>query len=589
MTLPRLLVVDDQFGRFFDARRDLCAMYDLRDVTGDDSEPENVPHPQAEAVFCSGQIVGEGEVRNSVEVAIAAAGAGWPFGDGSRWALLLLDLRFVSGPLDPQGKPSGCARDDAFGLHILEHLKRQYPDLPVVILSSRERAEVIEDCRRLGAADFIQRHVSAEGQNPRRVLADKLREHGLLEDTRGIIVGRALPLLKALASARRAATGSGNILLVGESGTGKELLARYVHDHSPKAKGSYRIFHPFGTAETLQEDLLFGHVKGAFTDARTERAGLFEQANGGTLFIDEIGDIPEPLQNKLLRPIETRRVMQQGGNEEIELDIQLVLATNKALDDYVLTGRFKFDLLNRIRAYPITLPPLRERREDIALLIEQIVESLCREHGARWPRAIQREATEKLVAHDWREGNVRELRNVLERVVKDNKDSEIIVSGDIRFDGAVQPAAAKKIWIPMPNPGEPGHVVGQPGWVRSVADIQIPHDYQLLHGSWPLLQQETALLLARYLARAIEATRKRRPGGPPDGEINMTGAVSCLLGQQVSTIKAADFVKRLLQFDEEDLEATFAAFPVLRETLTQALRIRPRQPRKVATNVGRAT
>ncbi len=577
MRPPKILVIDDQFGQSVKSRRDLCAMYGIQDVTGDDSQPEEVGEPLAEAVFCSGQIISGNTVTNDVELTVRAAEQGWPLPGGGRWALVLLDLCFVSGSMNTEGWADGQQGDEAFGLEILGRLRELFPELPVVILSSRERKEVIDDCRSLGAADFIQRHASLDSPSPREILAEKLREYGLLEDDSGVVIGRSISLLKALAAARRAATGGGNILILGESGTGKELLARYIHDHSPKAKGPYKVFHAFGTAENLQEDLLFGHVKGAFTDAKKERRGLFEQASSGTLFIDEVGDIPETLQNKLLRPIEMRQVSRQGSDEEIDVDVQLVLATNKALDDYAATGCFKFDLLNRIRAYTIKLPPLRERREDIPLLVNQLLEGLCREHNSRWPRTIHLDAMEKLKTHDWREGNVRELRNVLERVVKDNKDSEIVVVGDIRFDTMSRAAS-----VPVPEPdvsatGKTETELSHGDWLAGLHDMSIDHDYAFLHGSWPSLQREIALLLARYLVSAIEVTRKRRADGPPEGEINMTGAVSCLLGRQIPTVKAADFVKRLLQFGEETGEEIIKAHPSLETVLEQALRYRPKK------------
>lgn len=581
MNLPRVLVVDDQFGRFIDARRDLCALLGLRDITGDDSSPENPHGAVAEAVFCPAQRIRDGVISNDVEIALAAIREGWPFRDGSHWALLLLDLRFVSGVMDKEGVGHEQPGDDEFGLEILRAVKARISELPIVVLSSRERARVIEDCRQLGAADFIQRHPEEIGTGYRELLEAKIREYGLLEDDRNAIVGRSIALLRVLAAARRAATGSGNVLILGDSGVGKELLARYIHDHSPHRSGPYKVFHAFGSAETLQEDLLFGHVRGAFTDARQDRPGLFEQADGGTLFIDEVGDIPESLQNKLLRPIETRCVTRQGAETEKVVSIQLVLATNKALDESVQRGRFKFDLLNRIRTYTITLPPLRERREDIPLLVERLLEHLCRENGARWPRSIQPDAMEKLVEHDWREGNIRELRNVLERVVKDNKDAEIVVAGDLRFEG--QPRVSLDTVAPVDDVAAEDL---RGGWLAGMREITPESDYAALHGSWATLRREVALLFGRYLASAIEATRRRRANGPVEGEINLAGAVSCLVGRQVPTVQAADFLKRLLQFDDDANKRLFAEYPVLREVLEQALRSRPKSQRKPRTRGG---
>jgi DNA-binding NtrC family response regulator len=401
-----------------------------------------------------------------------------------------------------------------------------------------------------------------------------LAEYGLLEDDRGLIVGRSIRLLQTLALARRGATGKGNILLLGESGTGKELLARYIHDKSPKARGPYRVFHAFGTAEPLQEDELFGHVRGAFTDAKTERAGLFEEASGGTLFIDEIGDISEVVQNKLMRPIEMRHVRRQGGNREKAVDVQLVLATNKQLDKHVATGLFKSDFLHRIDAFSITLPPLRDRREDIRILTERLLETLCHENAARWPRDIAPDAECALVTHDWRDGNIRELRNVLERMVKNNKDAEIVLADDIRFDASL----ARRSDVAHASKALATNVDTAKTAGNRLASLQgLPPEasYKALHGAWPPLQREVARLFAGYLVSAIEATRKHRAGGPPEGELNLTGAVSCLFGRQVSTVTAADFVKRILQFDETAQDKIFCEHPILREALRIASSHRP--------------
>ena len=317
MTLPRILVIDDIFGSSLIDRRNLCRSFGLIDVSGDDDKVVDISEPVAEAAFSPGQDRNGNTVKNDVNVAIDAVLKGWNQNPEKRLALILLDLRFVSGLIEDD-EPLGQSGDDTFGLLILDEIHKKFTDIPVVIVSSKERAEIIEDCRRRGASDFIQRHEhGTKTLSPREILKSKIFEHGLIEDNRDLlderyrIVGKSTSLLKTLRSARRAATGKGNILILGETGTGKELLAKYIHDISIKAEGRYKIFHPFGTAETLQEDELFGHVKGAFTGANSDREGLFEIANGGSLFIDEIGDIPESIQLKLLRPLENRIVTRQ--------------------------------------------------------------------------------------------------------------------------------------------------------------------------------------------------------------------------------------------------------------------------------------
>ncbi|HEB87571.1 MAG TPA: sigma-54-dependent Fis family transcriptional regulator [Gammaproteobacteria bacterium] len=575
MMSPRVLVIDDLFGRLLPERSYLCRAYGLHDVSPDapsESVKGRGDHGEvlADVMFCSSQRDNGGELVNDVSLAMEAVESGWPAPDRQRWALVLLDLRFVSGRTR-DGEPDGRPGDDDFGLLILEAIRRRWPDLPVVILSSRERSEIIERCRRLGAVDFIQRHGGDGSVNPREVLALKLHEYGLLEDRNGVIVGRSLELLKTLAAARRAATGSGNILILGETGVGKELLARYIHEHSPKAKGPYVVFHAFGTTETLQADELFGHIKGAFTDAKSDKKGVFEQADGGTLFLDEIADIPETLQNQLLRPVESRRVTRQGEAGDRPVDIQLVLATNKSLDDYAATGQFKFDLLNRIRAYPVVLPPLRERTEDIPLLAETMLERICRDQGARWPREVHADVHKLLTRHDWREGNVRELRNVLERVVKDNKDSELVLPGDLRLEA---PLADPQDVGSEPSQQARGQSQSVP--VQWAKKSDLPMDYAGLHGAWPPLQRDVALTMAELLARALAATKKHRAGEPSSGEVNLAGAVGCLFAHQISTVQAADFVKRVMQFDPALETELITRFPDLGEALQAALRYRPR-------------
>jgi len=580
MNLPKILIIDDQFGQYLDARRDLSAMFSLSDETGDDSQPEPVNNPLARATFCSGQLNSNFFVENSAPVALEAAKKGWPFSDGSRWALVLLDLRFVSGKLDIDGKPVGRSGDDDFGLKILEGLRISFPDLPIVILSSRERTGVIEDCRKLGASDFIQRHPAIEGSSPREILASKLHEFGLLEDQRKIIVGRSLSLLKALASARRAATGEGNILLRGETGTGKELFARYIHDVSPKSNGPYNPFETSHISDTLMEATLFGHERGAFTGAISSESGIFEATNEGTLFIDELSDIPMSVQSKFLRSIESRRIKRLGGKKEITLDVQIVLATNKNLDKSVTAGGFRQDLLNRVRAYTITLPPLRERKEDIPLIASHLLENLCKENSARWPRKILSETMELLIGNDWPD-NVRGLRNVLERAVKNNKDSELLVPPDLKFES--QPhhmLVTKQKSLPRTNTSKD---ISLDDLIKEITNFHFPNDYSILQGRLPSLQQAIARLFANYLSSAIEISKKRRPGAI-DGELNLTGAASCMMGKQLRTPKAADLIKKLLQQDKAVLEELLQEYPVLHKAYEEVLRRRPKDPNKTKSS-----
>jgi len=580
MTLPRILVIDDIFGSSLIDRRNLCRSFGLVDVSGDDDKVVDISEPVAEAAFSPGQGRNGNTVKNDVNVAIDAVLKGWNQNPEKRLALILLDLRFVSGLIEDD-EPLGQSGDDTFGLLILDEIHKKFTDIPVVIVSSKERAEIIEDCRRRGASDFIQRHEhGTKTLSPREILKSKIFEHGLIEDNRDLlderyrIVGKSTSLLKTLRSARRAATGKGNILILGETGTGKELLAKYIHDISIKAEGRYKIFHPFGTAETLQEDELFGHVKGAFTGANSDREGLFEIANGGSLFIDEIGDIPESIQLKLLRPLENRIVTRQGESDEILIDVQVVLATNKNLDEYSKTGKFKYDLLNRINAYTITIPPLSERKEDIPLIANRFIKFLCKEHNARWPKNILPETTDLLINHEWCD-NVRGLRNVLERAIKDNRDSELLVPTDIRFDTYEERSKTQAVkTVPEPSSDNINAVIGY------ISDIEFPTDYARLKGKLPELQEAVAKMLANYLESSIEVTKKMKPNGAPEGELNLTGAVSCMMGKQLKTPKAADIIKKLLQQDSNTIETIIKEHPILETAYNESLRLRPRNARK---------
>lgn len=567
---PLILVIDDELGRNLDDRRMECRRLGLQDVTGDDATPRQIDRPVARAVFESGQVLIDGGVSNSLLLATSAVQRGWSTASYERWALVLLDLRFVTTRLsekDMEGLRRTAARranslkpevedrhepDERFGICVLIEIRRRFPRLPVVVMSSTDRSEVIERCREEGAVDFIQKEMNeVAGPSLRDMLRQKLHQFGLLSDASGVLIGNSVPLLETLAAARRAATASGNTLLLGETGTGKELVAQYVHRQSAANNGPYVVFHPFGTASTLQEDELFGHVRGAFTGANDLRRGLFEQAQRGTLFIDEVGDLPLELQAQLLRPLESRSVSRQGSSEVISLRLQVVLATNKDLDLYSAAGRFKLDLLNRINAYTIRIPPLRERRDDIPLLARALLRLICEAHSARWPREFNPDAMAMLVAHDWTQGNVRELRNVLERVARDNPDTEVVVPSDIRLESfgqteqcrTVQAAesrsyAASTAAVPA-SELEPSRVYG------------VGTHHETLAGAMPRLLGRCGERTVEHLEAALELTAIRDVNTGAVTEVNLAGAVGLLEGRRVSSVEAADLLKRWLALDAE--------------------------------------
>jgi two-component system response regulator PilR (NtrC family) len=214
---------------------------------------------------------------------------------------------------------------------------------------------------------------------------------------------------------RALAPTSATVLVTGESGTGKELVARAIHGLSGRADGPFVSINCGALPDTLLESELFGHVKGAFTDARQGKKGLFEAASGGTLFLDEVGETSPPMQVKLLRALQERRVRPVGGTDEIDVDVRVIAATNAPLEVLVEQKRFREDLFYRLQVSPIRTPPLRERREDIPLLAQHFLDRFAREMGKRVAK-ISEDAMRHLQSYDW-PGNVRELENVIERAV----------------------------------------------------------------------------------------------------------------------------------------------------------------------------
>jgi transcriptional regulator with PAS, ATPase and Fis domain len=263
------------------------------------------------------------------------------------------------------------------------------------------------------------------------------------------LVGRSPAFMAALSALQRVAQSTLPVLLLGESGTGKELFARALHEASVRAHGPFVVVDCSGLTETLFESELFGYERGAFTGAVARKHGLVETAQGGTLFLDEIGDVPLGMQVKLLRLIETGSYRRVGAIEMRHADFRLVAATHQPLQQMVADGRFRQDLYYRISAYPIHLPALRERRDDIPLLVESFVQRAAREGRSL---SVTPQAIQKLQSHDW-PGNVRELRNVLERASL-FADDGVIGAGQISLaDGGTVPddtqAAAKRRRAPL--------------------------------------------------------------------------------------------------------------------------------------------
>ncbi|HZY04205.1 MAG TPA: sigma-54 dependent transcriptional regulator [Anaeromyxobacteraceae bacterium] len=325
---------------------------------------------------------------------------------GESWNVVLVDLKMPG--MD--------------GLQVLEEARRLQPDAAVIIMTAYATVDTAVTAMKLGAFDYlikpfdpeeltlIMKKVVAQQTllHENLVLRQALRKENRFRD----LVSKSPSMQRVFELAQVAARSNSTILVLGESGTGKEVLARTIHAESPRAEGPFVAVSCAALTETLLESELFGHEKGAFTGAVARRKGKIEAAHGGTLFLDEVGDISPKLQLDLLRVLEERHFHRVGGNELIEVDVRVVAATNRDLEKAVAEGSFREDLYYRLNVIRVTLPPLRERKEDIPLLVEHFLERL----GVELKRRVRvsPETMAALLGHAW-PGNVRELRNVLER------------------------------------------------------------------------------------------------------------------------------------------------------------------------------
>ncbi len=312
---------------------------------------------------------------------------------------------------------------DLDGLEVLRQLLSLHPELPVLLLTAFATVETAIEAIRAGAYDYLSkpfrmeeiRLVVRRAIEQRRLREENLRFRQELRDRYRFenIVGLSPQMVEVYRLVARAAVTDATILIQGETGTGKELIARAIHYGSSRGTRPFVPVDCTALPETLFESELFGHERGAFTGAVATKRGLFEAAHGGTIFLDEIGDLPPALQAKLLRVLQERQVRRVGGGETIPVDVRVLAATNRDLRKRVETGEFREDLYYRLSVVTIAVPPLRERREDIPLLAHHFLERLARERNVP-ARGIAPLALGRLAAHDW-PGNVRELENVIAR------------------------------------------------------------------------------------------------------------------------------------------------------------------------------
>ena len=399
------------------------------------------------------------------------------------------------------------------GFDLLRRVRERAPFVPVVLITGEATVNAAMEAMEQGAYDYLSKPVRHDALA--KLLARAIEHKRLLSNsvpvepgepgptTLNDIIGHSPLMLEAFKIVARTAHGDANVLILGENGTGKEMVARALHDRSDRAGKPFVAVNVGAIVSTLAESELFGHVKGAFTDALQSRQGLFQQAHGGTLFLDEIGDLEMGLQVKLLRAIQERRIKPVGGNEEFEVDIRLVSATNADLEQRVREGRFREDLYFRINVVTIALPPLRDRREDIAELAGYFLARIAARAGRRTPR-LSADALAALQVHEW-PGNVRELENVMTRAVQFCTDG--MVTADLLKVGRGVSAASAEAAEPA-APRTEGYMTLRDKTDEYVREV-------LRHTGNNMTQAARILGIAR---RTLQRMAVRRRGDPDPGD-----------------------------------------------------------------------
>lgn len=328
------------------------------------------------------------------------------------WQVVLLDMNFTSG-----------INTGNEGLYWLREIKKHYSELPVVLFTAYADIDLAVRGIKEGATDFVVK--PWDNQKLVETLLDAVRNHRSsgkkkqggkpADNVSGMYWGESRAMQQLRMLVEKVATTDANILITGENGTGKEMLAREIHVLSSRHRRELISVDMGAVTESLFESELFGHMKGSFTDAHTDRAGKFEAANHSTLFLDEIGNLPYHLQAKLLTAIQSRSIVRVGSNTPIPIDIRLICATNRNIPEMVAKGEFREDLLYRINTIHLEIPSLRERPEDIIPLAERFIVRFCKQYGKPVLR-LDDTARQKLMLHPW-SGNIRELEHAIEKAV----------------------------------------------------------------------------------------------------------------------------------------------------------------------------
>ena len=358
----------------------------------------------------------EKNIRRTLSLVLTSSGYECLEAESGEAALTVLENEVAHAVLLDIGLPG---QD---GLQTLDAIRRTYPSIAVIMISGRATIQDALEATKLGAFDFLEKPLSRDRvllalRNALQVSAleteiDRINA-GRSDDR--ILIGESPAFLRLLETARKVARTQATVLITGESGTGKELIARFVHEESPRANGPFIEVNCAAIPEDLIESELFGCVRGAYTGADRAREGKFESANGGTLFLDEVGDMSANAQAKVLRALQERVIERVGESVSRPVDVRILAATNRNLEREVEEGRFREDLFHRIHVVPLETPPLRARPEDVERLAVHFAHVYAKRNGLPVP-TLQRAALERLASRSW-PGNVRELRNAIERLV----------------------------------------------------------------------------------------------------------------------------------------------------------------------------
>ncbi|CAN5860345.1 sigma-54 dependent transcriptional regulator [soil metagenome] len=369
---------------------------------------------------------------------------------------------------------------DGDGLSLLAQIRAAKNEVPVIMMSGHATIDTAVKATRLGAMSFLEKPLNTDAlliavETALRLqrAESEARELRAASGTTGELVGESGPIKKLVEQISRAAKSSASVLVTGERGTGKELVARAIHLLSPRAKGPLEKLNCAALPSELIESELFGHEVGAFTGATKQRRGKFERASGGTLFLDEVGDMPLPMQAKLLRVLQEREIERVGGSETIKFDTRVVAATNRDLVKASETEAFRPDLYDRLNVVPLHIPPLRARREDIPLLSRHFL-ALAAKANDRPGITMEDDAIQVLASYSF-PGNVRELRNLTERLVILTPD-DVIRAADVR---AVLPGGSAPKAQGMYRAGVPFRVLVEEAERQIIQDALVHHGGQM--------------------------------------------------------------------------------------------------------------